>query len=158
MPQTFEPIYNSKSSILILGTTPSPKSRENAFYYGHSQNRFWLLLSLVLKCDQPLSIAAKKEMLLRHHIALWDVLADCDITGASDASIRNPKPNNLNQVLNNAPVKAVLLNGATAYNLYQRFFSTIMLPAIRLPSTSPANAVFSLSDLEEKWHVLLNYL
>ena len=117
---SIEPVFDAESRVLILGTMPSPKSREVQFYYGHPQNRFWRVLAAVLGEELPQSVPEKKAMLLRHRIALWDVLAECEITGASDSSIRNPVANDLSVILDHAPVQAVFTTGATAWKLYTR--------------------------------------
>lgn len=130
-----EPIFDEFSKVLILGTMPSVKSREVKFYYGHPQNRFWSVLESVFEEK----IVNKKEFLLKHHIALWDVLAECDINGSSDASIKNGKPNNLSVILEVAPIKAIFTTGRTAHKYYEKYFSDINILEICLPSTSPAN-------------------
>ena len=117
---SIEPVFDAESRVLILGTMPSPKSREVQFYYGHPQNRFWRVLAAVLGEEVPQSVPEKKAMLLRHRIALWDVLAECEITGASDSSIRNPVANDLSVILGHAPVQAVFTTGATAWKRYTR--------------------------------------
>lgn len=143
---------------LILGTWPSPKSREMAFYYGHPQNRFWPLLAALTGEPLPVreDIAAKKQLLLRHGLALWDTLESCTITGASDASIRDVVPNDIAGLLRKAPIRAVFCNGATAYRIYTKYQQPLTgIPAVRLPSTSPANAVCSPARLEELWGAAL---
>lgn len=137
---TIEPVFDEHSRVLVLGTMPSPKSREAGFCYGHPQNRFWQVLSLVLDAPLPTTIEAKKEMLLQKHIALWDVLAGCSIRGASDASIRDAKPNDLSRILSRAPIEAIFATGKTAAALYEKHCQTKTgMPIITLPSTSPAN-------------------
>lgn len=147
-----EPIYNENSKILILGSFPSVKSREVQFFYGHKQNRFWKVLAGVLGCEVPVDIPEKKQMLLSHGIAIWDVIASCDIVGSSDASIRNVKANDLSKILNVANIGAIYANGAKSYELYQKYiYSTINREIIKLPSTSPANAAYSLERLVTEW-------
>ncbi len=152
---TIAPVYDEYSRILILGSFPSVKSREQQFFYGHKQNRFWKVMAQVLDCEVPESIAQKKEMLLSHHIAVWDVIASCEITGSSDASIRDVTPNDLSKILESADIRAIYTNGGKAYQLYQKY----LLPATGreaylLPSTSPANAGYSLERLVEAWRVI----
>ncbi len=152
---TIDPVYDKDSEILILGSFPSVKSREQRFFYGHKQNRFWRVLAQVLGCEIPESIEQKREMLLSHHIAVWDVIASCEITGSSDASIRDVTPNDLSRILNAADIRAIYTNGGKAYQLYQKY----LLPATGreaylLPSTSPANAGYSLERLAEAWRVI----
>ena len=132
------PVFDEKSRILILGSFPSVKSREAAFFYGHPQNRFWKVLSGVLGCNCPQTIDEKRAMLLEHHIALWDVIASCRIEGSSDSSIRDAAPTDLEVVLSRAPICAVFCNGQTAFRLYGRYQEPKTgLPATLLPSTSP---------------------
>lgn len=153
---TFEPVYNEESQILILGTFPSVKSREQNFYYGHPQNRFWRVTSALFEEEIPQTILQKKELLLRNHVALWDVIAECDITGSSDSSIRNAVPTDLSVILLHAPVKRIYANGTKAYDLYMKYtYPVTGLPIIRLPSTSPANAAFGMERLLEAWTLIL---
>ena len=155
---TFLPVYNEESRILILGSFPSVKSRENQFYYGHPQNRFWPLLAALTGEPLPVreDIAAKKQLLLRHGLALWDTLESCTITGASDASIRDVVPNDIAGLLRKAPIRAVFCNGAPAYRIYTKYQQPLTdIPAVRLPSKSPANAGCSPARLEEIWGAAL---
>ena len=156
---SIEPVFDAESRVLILGTMPSPKSREVQFYYGHPQNRFWRVLAAVLGEEVPQSVPEKKAMLLRHRIALWDVLAECEITGASDSSIRNPVANDLSVVLDHAPVQAVFTTGATAWKLYTRLQKPHTgIEAVRLPSTSPANCAGKMEALTEAYKAILPWL
>ena len=156
---TIEPVFDSDSRVLILGTMPSPKSREVGFYYGHPRNRFWKVLALVLGESEPSSITEKIALLHRRHIALWDVLAACEIEGASDASIRQPEPNDLSRIFSVAPIQVVFTTGAAAYRLYQKYQAPLTgLNAYRLPSTSPANCAVSLEQLAEAYREILLYL
>ena len=156
---SIEPVFDAESRVLILGTMPSPKSREVQFYYGHPQNRFWRVLAAVLGEEVPQSVQEKKAMLLRHRIALWDVLAECEITGASDSSIRNPVANDLSVILDHAPVQAVFTTGATAWKLYTRLQKPHTgIEAVRLPSTSPANCAVKMEALTEAYKAILPWL
>ena len=156
---SIEPVLDAESRGLILGTMPSPKSREVQFYYGHPQNRFWRVLAAVLGEEVPQSVPEKKAMLLRHRIALWDVLAECEITGASDSSIRNPVANDLSVILDHAPVQAVFTTGATAWKLYTRLQKPHTgIEAVRLPSTSPANCAVKMEALTEAYKAILPWL
>ena len=156
---SIEPIFDAESRVLILGTMPSPKSREVQFYYGHPKNRFWRVLAAVLGEELPQSVPEKKAMLLRHRIALWDVLAECEITGASDSSIRNPVANDLSVILGHAPVQAVFTTGATAWKLYTRLQKPHTgIEAVRLPSTSPANCAVKMEALTEAYKAILPWL
>ena len=156
---SIEPVFDAESRVLILGTMPSPKSREVQFYYGHPQNRFWRVLAAVLGEEVPQSVPEKKTMLLRHRIALWDVLAECEITGASDSSIRNPVANDLSVILDHAPVQAVFTTGATAWKLYTRLQKPHTgIEAVRLPSTSPANCAVKMEALTEAYKAILPWL
>lgn len=149
------PVYDSESKILILGSFPSVKSREQQFFYGHKQNRFWRVLAQVLGCAVPESIEDKRAMLLTHHIAVWDVIASCEITGSSDATIRNVVPNDLSRILSHADIRAIYTNGAKAHQLYQKYIYPVNgREALLLPSTSPANAGYSLDRLVEAWRVI----
>ena len=150
------PLWDENSRVLILGSFPSVKSRAGMFFYHHPQNRFWKVLAAVLNCPVPTEIPEKRAMLLDHRIALWDVIASCDIEGSSDASIRNPAPTDLLPILRGAPIERVYCNGATAWNLYRRYQEPRTgIPAQKLPSTSPANAAWSLERLAEAWRVIL---
>ena len=152
---TLEPIFNERSRVLVLGTMPSPKSREVGFYYGHPQNRFWRVLAAVLGEETPQTAAEKKSLLLRHGVALWDVIASCDIAGSSDASITNVAPNDLSRILDAAPVRRIFCNGGTAYRFYRRYDEAVWGKAEALPSTSPANARSSVEALTERWRAAL---
>ncbi|MEE0344247.1 MAG: DNA-deoxyinosine glycosylase [Eggerthellaceae bacterium] len=143
-----EPVYDKNSRVLLLGTMPSPKSRETGFFYGHPQNRFWKVLALLFDEPTPETIKEKRDLCLRHHIALWDVVSSCDIEGASDASIKNAKPNDLAQILNVAPIQAVFTTGTKAGQLYKKLCEpATSIPCTVLPSTSPANSRVSLAEL-----------
>lgn len=155
MRHTIDPVYNEYSEVLILGSFPSVKSREQQFFYGHKQNRFWRVLAQVLECGIPEDIAQKKSMLLSHHIAVWDVIASCEITGSSDASIRDVQPNDLSRILSCADIGAIYTNGNKAYQLYQEYIYPVNgREAYLLPSTSPANAGYSLDRLVSAWKVI----
>ena len=152
---TIAPVYDENSRILILGSFPSVKSREAAFFYGHPQNRFWRVLAAVLGEEAPQTAAEKKSLLLRHGVALWDVIASCDIAGSSDASITNVVPNDLSRILDAAPVRRIFCNGGTALRLYQKYQqNSTGIPAAGLPSTSPANAAWTLNRLVSVWNVI----
>ncbi len=156
---SFEPIVQQGAKILILGSWPSPKSREEGFYYGHPRNRFWQLLAKLLEQDVPQTIPQKKQLLVENAIALWDTLASCDIDGASDASIRNPVPNDVAGLVERYGIKAVFCNGNAAMKFYQKFhYHQTGIAAIPLPSTSPANAGYSLQRLEEQWEKIKEFL
>lgn len=151
----FPPLYNKDSRILILGSFPSVKSREQMFFYGHPQNRFWKVISSVFECDVPQTIEEKKQLLLKHGIALWDVIASCEITGSSDSSIKNVKVNDLSIILEEADIRHIFVNGRTAEKYFKKYTKAqIKRDAICLPSTSPANAAWSVNRLVEEWKVL----
>ena len=151
----FDPVYDKKSRVLILGSFPSVKSREIAFYYGHPQNRFWKVLGSVFNEEVPKDIEGKKNFLLKHHIALWDVIKSCDIVGSSDSSISNVVINDLELIFKIANIEKVFVNGTKAYELYMKYgYEKYKKEAIKLPSTSPANAVYSLDKLKEKWKII----
>lgn len=148
-----EPIYDRNSQILILGSFPSVKSREEGFFYGHPQNRFWRVLSAVYKVETPVTIEEKKKFLLENHIAVWDVIQSCDIVGSSDSSIKNVVPNDLQKILDVASIDKIFVNGKKAEQLYKKYIQPeIGRQAICLPSTSPANAAWSLDKLVEEWN------
>ena len=150
-----EPIYDKDSKILILGSFPSVKSREANFFYHHPQNRFWRVLAAVYQDTVPEEIADKKAFLKRHQIALWDVIASCNIKGSSDSSISDVEVNDLNMIIANSSVNHIYTNGNLADKLYHRYFDTIIdLPVTKLPSTSPANAAYSLDKLLIYWWVI----
>jgi len=144
------PIWDANSRILILGSFPSVKSREGQFFYHHPQNRFWRVLAEVLGCPLPCTTEEKKAMLLSHRIALWDVIASCEVTGSSDSSIRNAVPNDLSEI--RVPLQAIFCNGQTAHKLYRRFHQPVLhREAVLLPSTSPANAAWTQERLVRAW-------
>ncbi len=148
----FDPVYDARSRVLVLGSFPSVLSRANEFYYGNPQNRFWRVLAAYEGCATPETVDEKRAFLLAHGIALWDVIAECDIKGSSDASIKNVVENRVEHILAAAPVCAVVCNGATAGRLYRKYLEyRCGMPAIVLPSTSPANAAWSLEQLTERW-------
>lgn len=153
---TFEPVWDARSEILILGTFPSVKSRENHFYYGHPQNRFWRLLAGIYNEPVPESVAGKKALILRHRLAVWDVIDQCDIIGSSDSSIRNVAASDIAGLLAVSNIKKIIANGAKAYELYNRCqLAKTGIEAQKLPSTSPANAAWSLERLKEAWGMAL---
>ncbi len=156
---TIDPVYDGRSRILILGTMPSPKSREQGFFYGHPQIRFWRVIAAVLREPVPGSVAEKRALLLRRRIALWDVLHSCSIRGADDASIRDARPNDLSPIFQAAAIRAVFTTGAKAAGLYKKYLQprTGIAP-IPLPSTSPANCARTFDSLVEDYRVLLPYL
>ncbi len=153
---TFGPWFDEQSRVLILGTMPSPKSREEGFYYAHRQNRFWRVLPAVYELP-PLvgDVERQKQFLTEHHLALWDVLASCDIQGASDASIKNPVPNDMNEILSRAQIRAIFVTGTKAGSLYRKYcLPQCGVPATVLPSTSPANCAVSLDQLCDQYKVI----
>lgn len=152
---SFAPIFDKASKILVLGTFPSVKSRENNFYYGHPQNRFWRVLAELTDCPVPQSVEEKKRFLLEQHIAVWDVIAQCDIIGSSDSSIKNVIPADLSVILNQAPIRSIYGNGGKACELYQKYaYPKTKREIIKLPSTSPANAAWQMERLLEAWSVI----
>ena len=156
---TFEPVFNEKSRVLVLGTFPSVKSREQQFYYGHPQNRFWKVIAALTDSPVPLSIAEKKSLLLEKHIAVWDVVASCEIVGSSDSSIRNVVPTDLNRILKNAPIQEIYANGGKAFELYQKYALPLTgCPIKKLPSTSPANAAWQMERLMEAWGIVKQWI
>ena len=153
----FPALYGADSKILILGSLPSVKSREQNFFYGHPQNRFWKMLAAVLGEKIPETIEEKKELLHRNHIALWDTIYSCDIIGSSDSSIKNAVPNDFSFILKTAPIRQIYTNGGTAYKLYHKYCEKVTgFEAVKLPSTSPANASYSLERLISQWNQISN--
>ena len=156
---TFEPVYDNDSRILILGTLPSVKSRENNFYYGHPRNRFWQLIAVLTGSSVPTTIEEKKRMLLDNGIAILDVVQSCDIHASSDSSITNVIPADIKKVLSNSNIKKIYANGGAAYDLYNKYcFENTGVEIIKLPSTSPANAAYSLDKLKKHWFVILEQI
>ena len=149
------PLYDEHSRILILGSFPSVKSREVQFFYGHPQNRFWKVISTICNEPVPQSVAQKRELLLRNHIALWDVIASCDIQGSADSTIKNVTANDLRLILNAADIEEIFVNGRTAEKYYNKYTRDVInRPAVCLPSTSPANAAWSIEKLVGSWKVI----
>lgn len=148
----FEAIYDKNSKILILGSFPSVKSREQKFFYGHPQNRFWKVIASIFKEEVPSTIEDKKKMLIRNNLALWDVIASCEIKGSSDSSIINAIPNDLSPIFKTAKIEKVFCNGTKSYELYQKYIFPINnIEAEKLPSTSLANAAYRLEKLIKEW-------
>ena len=148
----FPPLYDENSRVLILGSFPSVKSREMMFFYGHPQNRFWKVIAGIFDEEIPISIDEKKQLILGNHLALWDVIAECEIVGSSDTSIKNARANDLSKILNHAPIQKIIVNGKTAERLYIKYIEPVTgIKAVVLPSTSPANAAWSLDRLVDAW-------
>ena len=149
---TFGPLYNEDSGILILGSIPSPASREVGFYYGHPRNRFWQMLAELYGMPLPESIEEKKALVLSYGLALWDVIEECDIIGASDSSVKNAVPTDIPSLLGKTQIQTILCNGALSKKIYDQYqLPRTGIPAQKMPSTSPANAAWSLERLEEEW-------
>ena len=152
------PLYDADCKILILGSFPSVKSREAMFFYGHPQNRYWKLIARLFDEDIPETIEQKKHLVLSRHIAMWDAIHSCTITGSSDSSIRDVVPNDLSVILDNSRVEKIFCNGATSHKLYMKYiFPMTQIKAVKLPSTSPANAAFTLDRLTKEWSVIKDY-
>lgn len=152
----FAPVANDKSIVLILGSFPSVQSRKTAFYYGHPQNRFWKLMASLLQSEVPVSIDEKKTLLLTNHIALWDVVKQCDIIGSADSTLRADAYNDIPQLIKSTSIRYVYANGQKAGNLYTKHIAQYTdIPCTTLPSTSAANAAYSIAHLETEWKVLL---
>lgn len=156
---TFKPVYDDHSKILILGSLPSVKSREQGFYYGHPQNRFWKVLSAVCNVKEPKTIEEKQQMLLQNHIAVWDVIDNCDIMGSSDSSIRNVAAADIPGLLDKTGIQHIYANGKTAAKLYQKYiYADTGIAVTALPSTSPANAAYSLERLIVHWNIIKSHI
>ena len=150
------PVFDEHSKVLILGSFPSVRSRESMFFYGHPQNRFWKVLSLVFGEESPVSTEEKRAFLLRHRVAVWDVIASCDITGSSDSSIKNAVPNDLSVILTKAEIQHIFVNGKTAEKYYNKYLKAVTGREARLlPSTSPANAAWKTEMLAKVWGAAL---
>lgn len=147
------PLFDERAQILILGSFPSVKSREQGFFYGHPQNRFWRVLARICGAETPQSIEEKTQLILDNHFALWDVIHSCEITGSADSSIKNVQPNDLSEILKKANIKQIFLNGKKAEALFNKYIKDhISIPSAVLPSTSPANASWSEDRLFEYWN------
>lgn len=156
---TFSPVWNENSRVLMLGTIPSPRSRQEGFYYGHPRNRFWPILADLLEEPFPQSMEEKKAMALRRGIAVWDVLAGCQIRGADDSSIQNPIPNDMTKLLDQTGIQAIFTTGTKADELYRKYcYPVTNVLSIRLPSTSPANCRISYEEVKHRYSRILNYL
>lgn len=154
-----EPVFDKSSKILILGSFPSVKSRESRFFYGHPQNRFWKILAGLLSEPVPTNIEEKKALLLTRHIAIWDVIKSCDIVGSSDSTIKNVIPNDLNHLLLHSQISQIFTNGNVSNKLYKKYcMKKTGKDAINLPSSSPANAAFSLERLLKEWEIIKHFL
>ena len=154
----FPPVYDERSRILILGSFPSVKSREQAFFYAHPQNRFWRVLAAVLGEETPESIPEKTELLLRRGVALWDVVGRCAVAGSADASINDVTANDLSPILQKADIRAIFCNGGTSYAYYEKLCRAPLGrgAAVKLPSTSPANARWTFERLVEAWSAAIS--
>ena len=153
----FGPLFGPDSRVLILGSFPSVKSREQNFFYGHPQNRFWKVVAALFGQEPPQNIPEKKELILSHGLALWDSIASCVITGSSDASIREVRPNDLRIILDSAPIERIYCNGRKSHEMYEKYIlPSLGREAACLPSTSPANAAWSLEKLIAAWSVILS--
>ena len=151
----FGPLYGENSRILILGSFPSVKSREQNFFYGHPQNRFWKVIAALYGQETPKTIPEKRELILDNGLALWDSIASCVITGSSDASIREVRPNDLRIILDSSPIERIYCNGKKSYEMYEKYIRPELgREAVCLPSTSPANAQWSMERLTDAWSVL----
>ena len=148
---TFKPIYNKDSKILILGSIPSVVSREDNFYYAHPQNRFWKLISKILNVKEPITIEDKTKLILNNKLAIYDVIKSCDIEGSADSSIKNVKLNNLDLLIQKSKIEKIIFNGNKAYELYNKYEKNKFSNTKVLPSTSPANAKYTLEDLCKIW-------
>lgn len=154
-----EPVYDNDSKVLILGSFPSVKSREQQFFYGHPSNRFWRVMSIVTGQELPKTIDEKRDFLLKSHIAVWDVIKSCDIVGSGDSSIKNVVANDISAILNTAEISRIFCNGKTSYKLYHKLIEPYTgVEAIALPSTSPANAQFSVQRLVSEWNIIKDFL
>lgn len=149
---TLKPVFDAHSKVLILGSMPSPKSREAGFYYAHPQNRFWRVLARVLKEDFPQDTEQRRRMAIEHNIAIWDVLASCDIDGAADSSIKNPEVNDVGALVSKTQIEHIFTTGGAAYRLYNKYLAQkVGIRAEALSSTSAANARMGVEDLVSEY-------
>ena len=149
------PLYDINSKRLILGRFPSIKSREAMFFYGHPQNRFWKLLAMIYNEPAPVTIEEKSKLILSHNLALWDSIRSCTITGSSDSSVKDVVPNDLSVILSNSRVEKIFCNGALSHKMYMKYiYPQTLIEAVKLPSTSPANAAYSIERLYEQWKII----
>ncbi len=152
------PTFDKTSRILVLGSFPSPKSRESGYFYGHPQNRFWRIIADLFDEEVPKTVEEKYALLQKHHIAAWDVIQSCTIKGASDSSISDVIVNDLRPILEGSEIRQIFVNGKTAYKYFRKYTEPLIgCTAVCLPSTSPANAAWSLSRLIEAWGVIKEY-
>ena len=149
------PLYDKNSAKLILGSFPSIKSREAMFFYGHPQNRFWKLLAMIYGENTPATVEEKSKLILSHNLALWDSIKSCTITGSADSSVKDVVPNDLSVILNNSLVTKIFCNGALSHKMYMKYiYPQTQIEAVKLPSTSPANAAYSIDRLYEQWKII----
>jgi hypoxanthine-DNA glycosylase len=149
------PVFDENSRVLVLGSFPSVKSRKEMFFYGHPQNRFWRVLAEVFERETPESTEEKRAFLISCGIALWDVLASCEIEGSADSTIKNAVPNDISQILLSAKIEKIFVNGKTAEKYYNKYIKkSTGREAVLLPSTSPANAVWTLERLVAEWKAI----
>ena len=149
------PFFDEKSTVLVLGSFPSVKSREAGFFYGHPRNRYWMVVAAIFGSEPLTTIEEKKVFLRKNHIAMWDTIQSCTITGSSDSSIRDVVPNDLDRILKAAPIRRIFCNGTASYNLYMKYiYPKTGREALKMPSTSPANAAWSLPRLIDAWQIL----
>ncbi|NLM05819.1 MAG: DNA-deoxyinosine glycosylase [Tissierellia bacterium] len=154
-----EPLFRDDSKILILGSFPSVKTREYGFFYGHPQNRFWLIMDKLFSVSLSKDIEERRNFLLRHKIAVYDSIFQCDIIGSSDSSIKNVIPSNLSEIFQVGDIKQVFCNGGTSYKYYKKYHAKKSgIEGVQLPSTSPANARYSLDDLVAEWEQILEFI
>lgn len=151
----FPPLFNKASETLILGSFPSVRSREEGFFYGHPQNRFWRVLSLIFEEELPVTIDDKKKLVLGHRLALWDSIRSCTITGSSDSSVKDVVPNDISGIISGSGIVRIFCNGALSHRMYMKYiYPSVGITAVKLPSTSPANASCSLQRLVSEWSVI----
>lgn len=151
----FPPLFNKNSRTLILGSFPSVRSRETMFFYGHPQNRFWKVIAAIFNESVPENIEEKKSLVLDNGLALWDSIHSCTITGSSDSSIKDVVPNDISEIIQNSNISRIFCNGALSHKMYMKYiFPDTGIKAVKLPSTSPANAACSLERLVEEWKII----
>ncbi len=149
------PLFNKESKTLILGSFPSVKSRETAFFYGHPQNRFWAVIAEIFGYEKPQTVEEKKKLVLENNLAMWDVIQSCEIEGSADSTISNVTANDLSIIIENSRVDRIFVNGKTAEKYYNKYtYPKTGIKAVCLPSTSPANAAWSIERLVDAWKII----
>ncbi len=155
--RSFAPLADARSRVLVLGTMPGPEALRRQQYYGFPGNHFWRIMIDLLAPGRELDYPKRIELLRRHRVAVWDVLASCERLGAADSAIRNTQPNAIPELLQRHPgIHTIFCNGTTSARLFARSFGTrIALPVVGLPSTSPAHAAMPYAKKRALWTIVV---